>query len=135
MYLNAVFYFYLLFTKIKFSDGLEILHFLQIYFLLHQVVKTSVPYSLHFSFYTYQRHLLRDRRCGTTACPPCWAMGTPDKQSIIESRVEKNNMYWADYCRAAKAGQKSLVPARGTQRRKNPFHMYSLSPYLPQFQQ
>ncbi len=37
--------------------------------------------------------------------------------------------------RAAKAEQKSLVPARTNQRRKDPFHLYSLSPHSPQFQQ
>jgi hypothetical protein len=29
-------------------------------------------------FISHQRHTLRDRRSGTTACPACWAMGTND---------------------------------------------------------
>ncbi len=40
--------------------------------------------------------------------------------------------------RAAKAGQKSLVPARHTQRTnqgRTPFHLYYLRPHSPQFQQ
>jgi hypothetical protein len=36
---------------------------------------------------------------------------------------------------AAKAVHKSLVPERPTQRRKDPFHLSSLSPHAPHFQQ
>ncbi len=55
-------------------------------FLRHQGVKTTVPYSFYFSFYTYQRHLLRDRQRDTTACQACWA---------TVSGEEKNILYWS----------------------------------------
>ncbi len=35
-----------------------------------------------------QRHLLRDRRRGTTACPACWAMGTNEvKKCTVRKKV------------------------------------------------
>ncbi len=92
---------------------------------LYQGYKTTVPYFLFFSFYSYQRHLLRDRRCDTTACSACWATVSGEEKIFCTGPT-----------RAAKAGQQSLVPARGTQQptKKGPFHLYSLSPHLPQFQ-
>ncbi len=58
-------------------------------------------------------------------------------------KVKKCTVWKIKYCTgltsAAKAGQNSIVPAWGAQRtnqpRKDPFHMYSKSPLLPQFQQ
>jgi len=75
-----------------------------------------------------QRHTLRDRRPSTAASPACWAMGI----------VERKKIFCAGPTRAATAKQKSLVPARLAQRNiqgKNPFHLYSMSPHSPQFQQ
>jgi hypothetical protein len=72
-------------------------------------------------------------------CLPCW-LGDGDKAIETVYGEEKNILYRADY-RAAKAEQKPLVPAGQAQRtnpkkpRKNPFHLYSLSPHSPQFQQ
>jgi hypothetical protein len=48
----------------------------------------------------YQRHILRDRRPGRTACPACWAMGSNELKKYTGS---------SGLTRAAKAGQKSLV--------------------------
>jgi hypothetical protein len=36
---------------------------------------------------------------------------------------------------AAKAEQKSLLPARKANQKKDPFHLYSLSPHSPKFQE
>jgi hypothetical protein len=48
----------------------------------------------------------------------------------------RKNIFCTEPTRAAKAGQKSLVPASpANQPRKSPFHMYSLSLHLLQFQQ
>ncbi len=56
----------------------------------------------------------------------------------IEIVWGEEKIFWIGLTRAAKAGRKSLV--RGTtspanQARKDPFHLYSLSPHSPQFQQ
>jgi hypothetical protein len=80
-----------------------------------------------------QRH--RDRRPGTTACPPCpgcRAMGT----NKVEKCAVRKILFCAGLNRAAKAGEKSILQgqlAQGT----NPgsLTMYSMSPHLPQFQQ
>ncbi len=78
-----------------------------------------------------QRHTIRYRRSSTTACPACWAVGANEfKQCTVR---EKIFCTWPT--RAAKVGQKSLVPARKAQPRKESFHSYSLSPHLSQFQQ
>jgi hypothetical protein len=50
----------------------------------------------------------------------------------------KENKFCTGPTRAAEEGQKSLVPAQRapqTSQGRDPFHMYPLSPYLPQFQQ
>jgi hypothetical protein len=55
-----------------------------------------------------QRHILRDRRRSTTACPACWAMGTNEvKLCTVRKKIFCNGPTGA-----AKAGQKSLVMAR-----------------------
>jgi hypothetical protein len=63
-------------------------------------------------------------------------LGDGNKGTEIVYGGEKNILYWA-YYRAAKAEQKSLVPARwaqGTNQGRSP-HLFSLSPHSPQFQQ
>ncbi len=49
----------------------------------------------------------------------------------------ESKIFSTEPTRTAKAGQKSLVPARWAinQSRKDLFHMFSLSPHLPKFQQ
>jgi hypothetical protein len=62
-------------------------------------------------------------------------LGEGDKGIEIVHGEEKNILYWAG---AAKAEQKSLVPARQaprTNQERNPFHLFSLSPHSPKFQQ
>ncbi len=68
----------------------------------------SLRYKIHVSakctnnINRNQRHILRDRWSGTTAYPACWAMGT--------NKLRKH--FCTGPIRAAKAGQKSLVPAK-----------------------
>ncbi len=57
---------------------------------------------------TSQGHLLIDRRPSTTAYPACWAIG-------IEIVYGEEKKCCTGPTRAAKAGQKSLVPARRAQ--------------------
>jgi hypothetical protein len=62
-------------------------------------------------YYT-QRHIQRDRGPSTDACLACWAMGTKElKQCMV-----MKNIFCAGPTGAAKAEQKSLVPARQPQR-------------------
>jgi hypothetical protein len=56
-----------------------------------------------------QRHVLGERRRGTTICPACWPMGTKEMKWCSE---RQNTVAWTGPTRAAKAGQKSLVPAQ-----------------------
>ncbi len=55
-----------------------------------------------------QRHILRDRRPGTTACPGCRAMWT-NKAKLCTARKK---IFCTGPTRAAKAGQKYLLPAQ-----------------------
>jgi hypothetical protein len=71
-------------------------------------------------------HTIRDRRPSTTGCPACWVMGINELRKKI---------FCTGPTRASKAGHKSHVPARQAQPRKDPFHLNSLSPHSPQFQQ
>jgi hypothetical protein len=74
-----------------------------------------------------------DQRHGTTACPPCEAMGKIEvkqrgKKCLVLDRLEqpkqdKNLMYRHDKTNEL------------TKERPTPFHMNSLSPHLPQFKQ
>jgi hypothetical protein len=60
-----------------------------------------------------------------------------DTKKLKLCAMRKNILYRADY-RAAKAEQKSLVYDKTSptnQPRKDPFHLSSLSPLSPQFQQ
>ncbi len=66
------------------------------------------------------RHILRDRRPGTTACPGCWATGT--------YKVKKGAVRKTIFC----TGTMSPTNQPG----KDPFHLHSTMwvPHLPQFQ-
>jgi hypothetical protein len=58
-------------------------------------------------------------------CPGCWAMGTTKSEKVCS---EVNNiLYWAD--------QSSQGRTTTNQPRKDPLHMYSKGPNLPQFDQ
>jgi hypothetical protein len=70
----------------------------------------SEYFSIYFLFRCCdQRHILRDSRPSTTACPACWAMGT-DKLKLNYHTVRKNYFILVRPERP-KAEQKSLVPA------------------------
>ncbi len=62
----------------------------------------------------YQRHMLRDRRSSTAACLSL--LGDGNKGIEIVYGEEKNTVFCTGPTRAAKAEQKSLVPARQAQR-------------------
>ncbi len=62
-----------------------------------------MEYKPHCIYRLNQRHSLRDRRPSTTACPACWAKET--------NELKKYTVYCTGLTRAAKAGQKSLVPS------------------------
>jgi hypothetical protein len=71
----------------------------------------------------YQRHILRDRRPSTAACPLLHLLAKTDKLNEIVYGEEKKY-----FERAAKARQKSLVPARQpktNQPRKDPFQIHT----------
>jgi hypothetical protein len=81
-----------------------------------------------------QRHILRDRRPSTAACPACWAMG-PKEMKIVHGE-EKNILYWAEKIsqgRTKISCTSTTSPAN--QSRKDPLHLYSLNPHSPQYQQ
>jgi hypothetical protein len=61
----------------------------------------------------------------------CWAMGQKNCNSVRWGK----KYFFTGPTRAAKAEKRSLVPVRTNQRRKDPFHLYSLRPHSPQFQQ
>ncbi len=81
-----------------------------------------------------QSHTLGDSfRPSTAACPACWAMGTNElkycmmrKKYIVLCRVEQPSQNKNPLCRHDK-------PNKPT--KKGPFHLFSLSPHTPQFQQ
>jgi len=68
---------------------------------------TLVP--THQTMGSNQRHILRDRRPGTTACP-----------GQDRPRQDKNLLYWQN---------------KPNEPMKDPFHLYFMSPHWPQFQQ
>ncbi len=79
---------------------------------------------------------LRDRRPNTAACPAWCAMGIKELKQCTLYSEEK--IFCARPPRAAKAEQKSLVPAwqANEPTKGGPlFHLYSLSPHSSQFQQ
>jgi hypothetical protein len=82
----------------------------------------------------FSRHILRDRRPGKTASPAVWAVGTNElkqcwvrEKKFVEGqlyeqpRQNKNLLNWHD--------EPTIQP------RRDPVHLYSLSPHLPQFLQ
>ncbi len=80
-----------------------------------------------------QRFTLRDGLPSTVACPACWEMGTKElKRCMVRKKI-----FFSGPTIAAYSIQKSLVPARQFQRtnKETLFHLYSLSPHLPQIQQ
>ncbi len=102
----------------------------------------AAPHSFHFHFpyflnreeqSMYRRHTFRERRPCTTACPGCrrrWG------------HINWNSVRWGKFFFLADQSSLGLikVPCTDTTSptnhpRKDPFHMYSLSPHSPQFQQ
>ncbi len=78
----------------------------------------------------YQRNILRDMRPGATSCLACWAMRTNKlKQCTVRGKICCTGL-----TRAAKAGQKSLVPARRAQRTNQERNPFLCTLLLPQFQ-
>ncbi len=101
-------------------------HSLQFFLWLYSTV-----YGLCFGL--YRRHMLRDRRPCTTACPDCWPMGTHKVKKcaarkkifctvwLEQPRQDKNSLYQHD------------EPHEPTT--EGPLHLYSVSPHLSRFQQ
>jgi hypothetical protein len=81
-----------------------------------------------------QRHTVRDRRPCTTAWPACWAMGTNElkqctvriKKYFVLGRLEQPKLN-------KNLSYQHKIPMN--QPKKDLFHLYSLSPHLPQLQQ
>ncbi len=87
-----------------------------------------------YSMWFNQRHILREKRPSTAACPACG--GDEDRGIEILYGEEKN--IFTEPIRAANAEKKSLVPAWQTKRSNqgnNSFHLYSFSPHSPEFLQ
>ena len=81
-----------------------------------------------------KRHILRDRRSSTTACPGCWAMGGTQSKKVCG----EEKYFVLGRLEQPRQDKKSLVPARRdrcTIQGRTPFHLYSVSPHLVQFQQ
>ncbi len=74
--------------------------------------------SSHWRQAMLQRHILRDRRPGTTACPGCWASGAHRVKKVA---VRKKNYFVLTW------------RAQQTQPMKDPYHLYR-SPHLLRFQ-
>ncbi len=74
-------------------------------------------------------YVLRDRRPSTAACPACWAMG----QKFEVMYFEENKILFCSQGRTKISCIGTRSPTN--QPRKDPFHLYSLSPHSPQFQQ
>jgi hypothetical protein len=73
-----------------------------------------------------QRH--RDRRPSTPACPGCWALGT----NKIKKCVPRKIIFCTGLTRAARTGQKCIVPAQGvlrTNHRRTPSIFLFESPF------
>jgi hypothetical protein len=87
----------------------------------------------HFlGFCVPQRH--GDRRPSTTACQGCWAMGTNKVKKYAVGKIICV-LGWLEQPRAGTKIYCTGTTRPTNQPRKNPFHMYSKSPHLPQFQQ
>ncbi len=77
------------------------------------------------------KNIIRDRQHGMTACPAYWPMGKNDvKQSLFE---ERNILYRADQSSQGRTKISCNGMASLTKQSRDLFHMYSLSPQLPQF--
>ncbi len=72
-----------------------------------------------------QRH--RDRQSSTTACPGCWATGTNKVKKCAVRKI----IFCTGLTRAAKAGQKSIVPARKAQRTNQGMTSFICTPRVP----
>jgi hypothetical protein len=84
-----------------------------------------------------QRHILKDRRSSTAACLACCDRVISDRVISIEIVCceEKNILYCAHYNSQGRAKISSTVmTSTMNQPRKDPFHLFSLSPLSPQFQ-
>jgi len=71
-----------------------------------EMAKKHFPWKTSFGQLSNQRHKLRDRRRGTTACPPCWAMGTNRVKYIVY-------------------GEEKILCTGLTRASKDPLHIYS----------
>ncbi len=81
-------------------------------------------------------NILRDRRSSTAACLACWAGSDRVIGIEIVSCEEKYILYCADYNSQGRTKISSTVmTSTMNQPRKDPFHLFSLSPLSPQFQQ
>ncbi len=80
---------------------------------------TLVP--THQTMGSNQRHILRDRRPGTTACLSCWAMGT---HKVKKCAVRKKFVFcWAE--KEQQRQDKNLLywQTTSTNQQKDPFHL------------
>ncbi len=87
--------------------------------------------------FVYAYLALRDWRPCSTACPGCWAGRWEHINWQMVYGEEKNIFYWADH--SSQGGIKVFCTGTTSptnQPRKDPFHLYSLSPhYSPKFHQ
>jgi hypothetical protein len=83
-----------------------------------------------------QRHILRDKRTSTAACPLPSLLGDGDKGIEIVYGEEKNYFVLG---RLEQPRQNKIsftvMTSPTNQLRMDPFHSYSLSPHTPLFQQ
>ncbi len=93
---------------------------------------THVPPTPFLHIWLTQGHMLRERRPSTTFCPGCWAMGTQNKKVCCEEIIFV--LDWLEQPRRIKIScTDTTSPINHS--RKDPFHLYSISPHLVQFQQ
>ncbi len=98
---------------------------------MHSGVRFLISWILVIST---QRHVLRDRRPSTTACPDCWAMET---HKVKKCAVGKK-ICCTGLTRAAGMQDKKLLHRHDSpmnQPRKGPYHLWTIIPHLTQFQQ
>jgi hypothetical protein len=87
---------------------------------LFLILLTPVQHSCRYS-HRLHRHILRDRRPSTTACPACWAM----RKKEFEIVYGGEKLFYTGLTRAAKAERKSPVLARQTNQKRTPL-IYTL---------
>ncbi len=80
-----------------------------------------------------QRHILRDRRPSTTACLGFWAMGTYKVKKCAVRKKKYFVLRWWEHQRQDK--NLFYLHDEPNKPEKGPYHLYSISPHLPQFQQ